>query len=391
MNYFRFYVGDYLKDTSRLSILEHGAYAVMLLHYYAEEAPLPLDRAELYRMARAMMPDECKAVDKVLHLFFVKEADGWHNKRADSELETATGMIERARENGQKGGRPKTKKESDVITSDKSGPVIVVDTEKLTEILSGAESQSEPKNNHPPTTNHQPPITNHQPPTEKTAGDASQAGGFLQPSDPAEQPRLAKVNRKAEPNAASERKLAKAKAEPVSSAAWESYSQAYLLRYKAVPVRNASVNALLAQLVKRLGTEEAPQVAAFYVSHSQALYVKAKHPVNLLVRDCEGLRTEWITGNRVTSTQAQHADRQQHTGDVFSKLIAESEQQRQLPDWDSPDTLSLMAMEKGIDQKAGEPYGTWRLRIIAAHPPEYREHLNARELETIERIESGDL
>lgn len=43
MNYYRRYSGDYLRDTSKLSVLEHGAYSLLLDYYYSEETPLPLD------------------------------------------------------------------------------------------------------------------------------------------------------------------------------------------------------------------------------------------------------------------------------------------------------------------------------------------------------------
>lgn len=82
----------------------------------------------------------------------------------------------------------------------------------------------------------------------------------------------------------------------VSGATWDRYAEAYRTRYGVDPVRNAQTNALLVRLVKKLGEVEAPQVAAFYVRHEKALYVSNRHPCSLLVRDAEGLRTEWATG-----------------------------------------------------------------------------------------------
>ena len=49
---------------------------------------------------------------------------------------------------------------------------------------------------------------------------------------------------------------------------------------------------------------EAPSVAAWYVRHNRRMYVEAKHPTDLLVRDAEGLRTEWATNRQVTSHEA---------------------------------------------------------------------------------------
>jgi len=86
MNYYRRYVGDYLKDTSRLSMLEHGAYGLLLDYYYAEERPIPLDLDEVFRMVRAIAPAERRAIEKVLSAYFERRADGYHNARADEEI-----------------------------------------------------------------------------------------------------------------------------------------------------------------------------------------------------------------------------------------------------------------------------------------------------------------
>lgn len=107
---------------------------------------------------------------------------------------------------------------------------------------------------------------------------------------------------------------------------WDAYCEAYSRRYKTAPVRNASVNGMLAQLVKRLGTEEAPLVAAFYLTHNDQFYVRSLHPVGLMLRDAEKLRTEWKTGRRVTTAAARQIDRKQATFDAFAPLIAEAEE-----------------------------------------------------------------
>lgn len=141
MNYFRFYVGDYLKDTSKLSLIEHGAYSQMLAYYYAEEAPLPLDKVEIYTMVRAMTPADRKAVDKLLRNYFKAELDGYHNARADHEI----AVSRKARDNGARGGRPQTGSETGLVTGSVTGA--------QTGLVTGQGGGS----GHPPTTNHQPP------------------------------------------------------------------------------------------------------------------------------------------------------------------------------------------------------------------------------------------
>lgn len=111
---------------------------------------------------------------------------------------------------------------------------------------------------------------------------------------------------------------------------WEAYSFAYERRHKAKPVRNATVNGQLAQFVKRIGVAESPSVAEFYVYHNNQFYVQKMHSVGLLLADAEKLRTEWITNTRMTTTQARQADQTQAIGNVFTKLIAEAEENERI-------------------------------------------------------------
>jgi uncharacterized protein YdaU (DUF1376 family) len=81
MNYYERHIGDYARDTGHLSMVEHGAYTLLLDRYYATEKAIPADQA--YRLTRARTKEEKAAVDAVLSEFFTLEADGWHSKRCD--------------------------------------------------------------------------------------------------------------------------------------------------------------------------------------------------------------------------------------------------------------------------------------------------------------------
>jgi len=99
---------------------------------------------------------------------------------------------------------------------------------------------------------------------------------------------------------------------------WNAYSDAYLVRYGVKPVRNAGTNAMLGKLVEKLGAEEAPHVAGFYLTHNNPFYVTKRHPTNLLLQDAEGLRTQWATGVKSTTNEARNMEtkdnmREQHT------------------------------------------------------------------------------
>lgn len=117
----------------------------------------------------------------------------------------------------------------------------------------------------------------------------------------------------------------------LTSETWEAYAGAYKRRYGVQPIRNAKTNAQLAQLVKRLPAAESGPVAAYYVAHSAQRYVRAGHPVGLLLYDAEKLRTEWATGQRITETGARAADERQERGGVAQRLLAKAQAQEAQP------------------------------------------------------------
>ena len=95
MNFYKRYIGDYGRKTAHLSLLEHGAYAVLLDHYYGTRKPLPDDMPALYRICRAVDKQEQAAVQRVVTEFFPLGADGLrHNPRADQEIAEAAAFAD---------------------------------------------------------------------------------------------------------------------------------------------------------------------------------------------------------------------------------------------------------------------------------------------------------
>lgn len=109
------------------------------------------------------------------------------------------------------------------------------------------------------------------------------------------------------------------------AATWDAYQSAYRARYHVEPVRNQQVNSHLKQLVARLGSEDAPRVAAFYLTHNKPFYVSARHSTNLLLRDAEGLRTEWATGIKATTGEAKQAEVQDDARAQIDRVRAKLE------------------------------------------------------------------
>jgi uncharacterized protein YdaU (DUF1376 family) len=86
MHYYNRHIGDYAKDTGHLSLLQHGAYTVLLDWSYASERPLPDDRETVYRICHARSAQERRAVDAVVAEFFPPTDGGRFNSRARREI-----------------------------------------------------------------------------------------------------------------------------------------------------------------------------------------------------------------------------------------------------------------------------------------------------------------
>jgi hypothetical protein len=102
---------------------------------------------------------------------------------------------------------------------------------------------------------------------------------------------------------------------------WKSYCTAYFNRYGTEPTRNAGVNSMVKQFVQKIGYEEAPLVAEFYVNHNERFYVSKIHPVSLMNKDAEGLRTQWATGRGMTATRANQIDKSQANYSVVAEVM----------------------------------------------------------------------
>jgi len=94
-------------------------------------------------------------------------------------------------------------------------------------------------------------------------------------------------------------------------ATWIAYRTAYRQRHGVDPVRNVKVNTNVRDLVKRLGREEAPQVAGWFLSVNENYAVKRMHDFGVLLAGAEAYRTQWATGRQVTATSAHQQDQTQ--------------------------------------------------------------------------------
>jgi uncharacterized protein YdaU (DUF1376 family) len=93
------YWGDYLRDTRDLSTLQHGAYLLLIAHYW-QHGGLPGDERALAAIAGVPRPT-WRRISPALAAKFMP---GWRHKRIDAEIERTERAITQRRIAGQKGG-----------------------------------------------------------------------------------------------------------------------------------------------------------------------------------------------------------------------------------------------------------------------------------------------
>lgn len=109
-------MGKYARDTGTLSLAQHGAYNLLLDHYYSSgpidafehcssNASLMPDHSGLYRLCNAITKWEQEAVDFVLKKYFVLTKDGfYHHDKCDEVIEKQTKKHEKRVAAGKKKG-----------------------------------------------------------------------------------------------------------------------------------------------------------------------------------------------------------------------------------------------------------------------------------------------
>ena len=93
------YVGDYLGDTGHLTTVQHGAYLLLMMHYW-RKGELPDDDRQLAKITKLSLKTWCRH-RPVMQQFF---HSGWKHKRIDTELLRMMTISEKRTIAGQKGG-----------------------------------------------------------------------------------------------------------------------------------------------------------------------------------------------------------------------------------------------------------------------------------------------
>jgi len=94
------YIGDYLRDTQHLTPHQHGAYLLLIMHYW-QHGELPNNQEALARIShqsRGEWRSNCQAIAKL----FLPD---WRHKRIDKELAKAKQLSDKRAVFGAIGGR----------------------------------------------------------------------------------------------------------------------------------------------------------------------------------------------------------------------------------------------------------------------------------------------
>jgi uncharacterized protein YdaU (DUF1376 family) len=79
------YWGDYAKDTGHLGAVHHGAYLMLIKHYWTHAGPLPADDNQLWRIACTDSLAHWRKIRAVVLAFFEEREGRLHHGRIDAE------------------------------------------------------------------------------------------------------------------------------------------------------------------------------------------------------------------------------------------------------------------------------------------------------------------
>jgi uncharacterized protein YdaU (DUF1376 family) len=108
------YIGDYIRDTGHLSTSEHGAYMLLIMHYWTSREPLPADETRLARIAKCSKQQWAESRDVVLAFFELKDGR-YHHGRVEMELTRAAKVYKERSEAGRKGNAKRWQKHRKAI------------------------------------------------------------------------------------------------------------------------------------------------------------------------------------------------------------------------------------------------------------------------------------
>jgi len=120
-NWMPLYIGDYLRDTTRLTVAEHGAYLLLIMDYWVNGPP-PDDDRELARIARTPLNVWRRYRRGQLIKMFTCHGGRWIHKRVEIERERARRLNEKKRNGGRASVSSRRAKKGSAQPEHRSGP-----------------------------------------------------------------------------------------------------------------------------------------------------------------------------------------------------------------------------------------------------------------------------
>lgn len=130
--YMPLFVGDYLADTTHLTVTEHGAYMLLLMAMWRADGALPNDAAKLARFARCTSGQWARISDTILAFFDVDGAQISHGRLSRERTKHAA-AVEQRRHAASNGGKAKARKINDNVVPDASSPLCQPEPEPIEE------------------------------------------------------------------------------------------------------------------------------------------------------------------------------------------------------------------------------------------------------------------
>lgn len=136
------YIGDYLADTGHLTTTQHGAYLLLLMHYWRKRG-LPDDDKQLAAIAKLPLRIWLDTKETIQSFFH----DGWKHKRLEEEIQRRLEVSEKRAAAGSEGGKSKGKKEANASVLLKQNPSMLQSQKQKEDSeadASGAEAPVDP-------------------------------------------------------------------------------------------------------------------------------------------------------------------------------------------------------------------------------------------------------
>lgn len=285
MNFFKRHIGDYHKKAGRLTMLEHGAYTLLMDACYDRERFPTREDALDWCWARS--PEEIAAVEFVLSKFFTPDEGVFKQARIQEEIEAYRAQAEKNREIALL--REETRRQRRANNANDAPPY---EHEACTK---RADTQDEGSTNRAPVQHESPPnhkpLTTNQEPRTNTSSLRSEEGESDAAAPPP--PPLAQATPATETKKAKVEKSTAAKPDDVTDQTWADW------------------------LALRKAKKAPPTETVLALARREA--EKAKLPLEDFLqiwcaRGSQGLQADWLkphelAGRDVNSSAARHPER----------------------------------------------------------------------------------